>query len=597
MVLQSGFPAFRAPRLMQRLTTALPTFIVFSAVLSALSLKAMTASAQPPSRPPAPLTYTVRPVINKGTVDAVSVELRFKGSATGTTVLDLPKEWGGKTKLYEALSDFSVVGGNSRIQPGNEPSERVVHHRAGAALRIQYIVHHADEGGARQGNPYRPIISASRLQLLGSTIFVAPHRTDDGDPVMVVLKGFPTNWTVASDLERSGLTFKDLQSSIIVAGDFRVLTRIVSGAPLRLAIDGSWSFSDQEFADTLAKIRTVETQFWGDPAEPYLVTLLQLEAPAGSTSSGGTGRSAAFASFATPNVSTPRLVRMFAHEMLHTWIPNRIGVMPDQESSGVSEATEYWISEGFDDYYTLRILGRGDLWSPTEIVGAINSVLHQYAASPMRTASNARIASEFWSNYDVQQLPYYRGMLFATIVDYRLRKGSGGATSLDDVMRLMHKRFTAMPKPIRELFVSALAEFGVDIQGDLRTYIDDGAPIILPADTFVPCGTISTEVQPRFDTGFNLAATGQNGGTVVGVNPELAAYRAGLRDGMRIVARESGEVGNPLREMALRVDDQGSERVIRYLPQARDSIEVQSLAPSESAGPALAACARRLGGA
>jgi len=168
---------------------------------------------------------------------------------------------------------------------------------------------------------------------------------------------------------------------------------------------------------------------------------------------------------------------MFAHEMLHTWIPNRIGAMP----SGVSEATEYWISEGFDDYYALRLLGRAGLWSAPEIVDALNHVLGQYAASTVRTVSNARIAAEFWTNYPVQQLPYYRGLLFAAFIDYKLRKNSAGASSLDDVMHVMHKRFEAARQPIRELFVSALAGYGVDIQGDLRKYIDDGAAIALAA--------------------------------------------------------------------------------------------------------------------
>src|SRR5256884_2934052 len=60
----------------------------------ALSLMAMTASAQPSSHSRARLAYTVRPLMNGDTLEAVSVELRFKGSPTGTTVLDLPKEWG-----------------------------------------------------------------------------------------------------------------------------------------------------------------------------------------------------------------------------------------------------------------------------------------------------------------------------------------------------------------------------------------------------------------------------------------------------------------------------------------------------------------------
>ena len=137
----------------------------------------------------------------------------------------------------------------------------------------------------------------------------------------------------------------------------------------------------------------------------------------------------------------------------------------------------------------------------------------------------------------------------------------------------------------------------MDVTSDLREYIDDGARIILAADAFAPCGVISTEIRPRFDVGFDLASTGQNGGTVVGVNPDLTAYHAGLRDGMRIVAREAGETGNSMSEMALRVNDNGTERVMRYLPQGRDSTEVQSLTLTKNLAKSdLETCSRRLCG-
>jgi len=318
----------------------------------ALVLLPIAVCAEPLSQPPAQLTYIVRPTMEKGALTVVNVEIRFKGSRTGTTVIDLPKEWGGKNKLYEALSDFSVVGKNATIQEGSNPWERVVHHSPGTYLRVRYVVHHADEGISRQGNPYRPTIWRSRLQLLGSTVFAAPHGTAAADAVAVVFKDFPKTWPLASDLQRSNLTFEDLTDSIIVGGDFRVLTRFVRGARLRVAIQGSWSFADDALADTVAKISTVEHDFWGDTAEPYLVTLLQIESPPGSTSSGGTGRRGGFALFATPNVEMAGLTRTLAHEMLHTWIPHRIGSMPDEQSHASSEATEYWISEGFDDYFT-----------------------------------------------------------------------------------------------------------------------------------------------------------------------------------------------------------------------------------------------------
>ena len=178
--------------------------------------------------------------------------------------------------------------------------------------------------------------------------------------------------------------------------------------------------------------------------------------------------------------------------MLHTWIPNRIGLMPPEQPA---EAREYWISEGFTDYYAMRMLVAAGVWSPTEFTAYLNRTLARYAASPVRTAPDTRIAADFWSNYDVQQLPYYRGMLFATLLDQRLRKKSAGRSSLDDVMHAMQARFRNAPLPIRSGFVSAMAAYGEEISGDIEADIENGESILLPADTFAECGTVSTESQ------------------------------------------------------------------------------------------------------
>ena len=86
------------------------------------------------------------------------------------------------------------------------------------------------------------------------------------------------------------------------------------------------------------------------------------------------------------------LTRTLAHEMLHTWISHRIGSMPDEQSQASSEATEYWISEGFDDYYAQRMLVRAGVWSPAEFMDALNRVLAQYAASVIARLIKPRVA-------------------------------------------------------------------------------------------------------------------------------------------------------------------------------------------------------------
>jgi len=388
-----------------------------------------------PAAQPAPLLYTLAPVIDGDTVTAIAIELQFRAGAGNETTLELPKEWGGKDKLYEALSDFQVHGAGASIRAGDKPEWRIVHHRANALLRVRYLVH--DAAGSSGDNAYRPVVLPQRIAVIGQTVFAAPAGTRDEQPVEFRFKGFPKRWAFASDLEHGHLDYRGLLESVTVAGDFRVLTRQIHGVPLRVAIQGQWPFQDAWFADQLAAISNAQYDFWKDAPRPYLVTFTQLAIGSG-TSGAGTGLGDAFAMFATADYDVHDLVRTLAHEMTHTWIPARLGVMPEGPSN---EALEYWFSEGFTDYYALRGLMRSRLWSVQDFAASFNLTLKRYAGSPARLAPNKQIGDGFWKDSNLQQLPYDRGLLFATRVDQELRRASQGMVSLDDVVLAMRHRY------------------------------------------------------------------------------------------------------------------------------------------------------------
>jgi len=543
-----------------------------------------------PAAQPAPLLYTLAPVIDGDTVTAIAIELQFRAGAGNETTLELPKEWGGKDKLYEALSDFQVHGAGASIRAGDKPEWRIVHHRANALLRVRYLVH--DAAGSSGENAYRPVVLPQRIAVIGQTVFAAPAGTRDEQPVEFRFKGFPKRWAFASDLEHGHLDYRGLLESVTVAGDFRVLTRQIHGVPLRVAIQGQWPFQDAWFADQLAAISNAQYDFWKDALRPYLVTFTQLAIGSG-TSGAGTGLGDAFAMFATADYDVHDLVRTLGHEMTHTWIPARLGVMPEGPSN---EALEYWFSEGFTDYYALRGLMRSRLWSAQDFAASFNLTLKRYAGSPARLAPNKQIGDGFWKDSNLQQLPYDRGLLFATRVDQELRRASQGMVSLDDVVLAMRHRYGEAREPIRESFIAAMAKRGIDVKPELTRFIDEGSDLALDADTFAPCGRIESRDLPTFHRGFDIDATIRNHMRISGVDPELPGWRAGLRDGMTLIKRDAGMIGDSTREIAYRVLDNGAERVIRYLPQGHGTVPVQALVLHvEESVNALADCRRRLG--
>ncbi|MBL8546508.1 MAG: hypothetical protein JNL81_08585 [Hyphomonadaceae bacterium] len=537
---------------------------------------------------PERIEYTLAPVIQDGALNAVQIDLRFHGEADGETGLRLPDEWGGQGELWRGIEQLEVVSGGT-LRNGAGPTERVVSHRPGARLHVRYRVIQDWDGVPRAeiGNVYRPTIQPTYFHLIGNAIVVTPSDASPQSRVRVRVRNLPRDWTYASDLEHADLRLGDVWSSVIVAGDFRILRDARSN--VRLAIRGNWQFSDAEFLSQAANILSSERAFWSDDATPYLVTVLHLEGPEGWISIGGTGLDDAFAFFATPNAQSGPIARTLAHESFHTWISSQVGGLPQDD-----EALQYWLSEGFTDFYTARLMVRGGQWTAAQYAADLNDALRAYAQSPARTASNAQVLANFWTDRDTQKLPYQRGRFLALIWDARLRRDNH---SLDEVVRDMRTRAQAGEQYAVENFIASARALGLDPAADIRTYIDQGTFITLPEDLLAPCGRILTRETPTFHRGFDIDATQANNDIIAGVDPGLPAYAAGIRDGMTLVRRDAGEIGNAELEIAYVVRDGASERTIRYMPRGHGTFTQQRLALAEDLeGERLAQCLRVIGG-
>jgi predicted metalloprotease with PDZ domain len=544
--------------------------------------------------------YTLSPVMAKGKLAALAIEVRFVGDADGKTVLDLPNEWGGRRDLYQSIRDLQIVGAGVAVS-APEPAKRVVRHKPGAELRVRYriVQNWTGEPESSGANEYRPIVQANYFHLIGNAIFIVPQSESDVDEearATFAVTGLPRGWSFASDLEHGAmgrtLTVSDIVESVSVGGDFRVLKR----GSLRVAIRGKWSFTDDALVDRVKAIVASHLRFWNDPDEPFLVTVLPLKSKPGSSSLGGTGRSDAFAFFATDNADSATLNRILAHEHTHTWIPRRIGSMPDEKA----EPADYWLSEGFTDFYTARLLIRDGIWSLDDYVQELNDALAAYSQSPVRTVPNSRIVADFWNDRDVEKLPYQRGQLLAIIWDARVRTASGGARDLDDIMFAMKARAKAAggkPPLASVLFGEEMKNAGVDVTGDLARFVGKGEAIVLPEDVFAPCGKVVTVEMAEFDRGFDPQKTAENGNKITGLREDSPAYRAGLRDGMQIVKRESGKPGDSRVPLSYRVLDNGVERVITYKPEGDKRIMQPEFTLKAGMGEGeRKACVARLGG-
>lgn len=558
------------------------------AVFAALCMSVLLAGQAPR---PQMVEYQLRPVLERGALTSIAIELRFRGEPDGETVLQLPNSWGGEDELWRGVADLRVDG--AAMREGDDPAVRVLSHRPNARIRVRYRIVQDWEGepsaGAGRRNPYRPIVQPGYFHLIGNAALIAP-QIDGANPVRLRVRGLPRGWSFASDLEHEGLSLARVHASVTVGGDYRV--RRGADENVRVAMRGAWGFSDEDFTAQVSEIIAGQRRFWGDDSTPYLVTVTHLaQAQEGWLSIGGTGLDDAFAFFATPNAEARMITRTLAHEGLHSWIPGRIGGMPEQD-----EAADYWLSEGFTDFFTGRVLVREALWGPEQFAADLNDMLRAYASSPARAEPNTRVVADFWNDQAVSQLPYQRGRLLATLWDARLRESG---RDLDDAVLEMRDR-ARMGDPLNAaaMFPLVMDRFGADVRAEIETHIERGAPILLPENAFGACGRVETRTVANFHRGFDVEATLANGAIISGVDPELPAYAAGMRDGMVLLRRDEGEVGNAEREIVYVVRDGETERAFRYWPRGRGAFELQQLVLADGLeGEARARCLAVLGGA
>jgi predicted metalloprotease with PDZ domain len=542
--------------------------------------------------------YTVTPEVKDGVLQDLSVEMKFTGDADGETRIALPKNWSGADQLYRAIHDVAVDGGSFRM---DGPADVVVKASARAPLTLRYRVIQDFQGelSADAGSPFRPVTRPKWFTSVGWALFpeIQGRRRD---PVSFRWGAAPQGWTMASDLDRlpKDSNVDDLLDSVLVGGEgMNIVERQVAGGSVRIAFHGRWRFTEAQFADLMSRIASTSADFWKDHGEHYFAAVTPMTAQPGATVQYGVGLGDAFSLWATQDVDEPGLRHILAHEHQHTWFPSRMGGV----RSGADEPLDYWLSEGFTDFYTLRILLRSGVWSLEDFTADYNRILRAYAASPARDAPNAVVKAKFWNDRDVADLPYQRGLLLAALWDDRLRRATGGARNLDDVVLKMRDDAASGPASWRgapaNLQVAYKALGGPDLAPDYARYVDGGARVLLPADLFGDCATVRTFEVPKFDRGFDPTATSAQGGVVNGVDPQGPAYAAGLRNGMRIVRREAGRTGDSAVDLVYRVEDGGVQKVIRYRPEGRVRITYQEIQlATDMNADKRARCVRVMGG-
>lgn len=171
---------------------------------------------------------------------------------------------------------------------------------------------------------------------------------------------------------------------------------------------------------------------------------------------------------------------LFAHEFFHLWNVKRLRpkVLGPFDYTGPCRTRHLWFSEGVTDYYADLVCWRTGITKDDVFRENLLGEIRRLQSNPQRLKESvgAASASAFDRGYSgLSTLDYYnKGKLVGLCLDLHIRRTTGNARSLDDVMRDLIATY-GLPKPGFEedaLFPAISKSAGFDVGPELAKWVD-----------------------------------------------------------------------------------------------------------------------------
>ncbi len=246
----------------------------------------------------------------------------------------------------------------------------------------------------------------------------------------------------------------ELIDSPIVAGNPAVYEFTVAGVPHSLVNIGEGGLWDgQRAKDDVERIVREHYELWGFfPYEHYLFLNMITEAR------GGLEHRASSLLMTSRWQMRARKeyldwLTLVSHELFHAWNVKRLRPVElgpfDYERE--VHTRSLWVAEGLTAYYGALLVHRAGLSTSDEYLSELSSEIRDLQTTPGRLVQSVEQASyDAWTkfyrrneNSSNTTVSYYtKGAVIGFLLDAKIRRTTGGASTLDDVLRLAYERFS-----------------------------------------------------------------------------------------------------------------------------------------------------------
>jgi predicted metalloprotease with PDZ domain len=446
--------------------------------------------AVPPDAPE--IAYTVSMTRPQTHLLEVEARLRYAASAPASVDLLMPVWTPGSYLVREFarhVQDFAAQdgGGGGRALEWSKVNKNTWRVRTAGVreLRVRYSVY-ANELTVRTNelNDRHAFWNNAALLLYPDGFLGAPST----------LRVQPFDgWTIATGLpaaagERDTFraeNFDVLYDSPFLAGNFKVVSFEVKGVPHRVVIDGEGNYDPERVRREVQRIVEAEVALMGEiPYHDYTFLLML-----GPTGGGGLEHLNSTAlmwrrfGFATPD-DRRGFHTLVAHEFFHLWNVKRI--RPD--ALGPFDYTQenytrlLWVAEGITSYYENQFVRRAGLTTDKQYLDTIARDIQSLQETPGRFERSAEESSfDTWikqyrpdeNNVNSTVSYYDKGAILGILLDLEIRRRSGGARTLDDVMRALYNDFYKQNRNYTPADFQRVAEqaAGAGLEEFFRAYV------------------------------------------------------------------------------------------------------------------------------
>lgn len=245
-----------------------------------------------------------------------------------------------------------------------------------------------------------------------------------------------------------------------------------------------------------------------------------------------------------------------SHELFHAWNVKRI--VPARFSPydyWIETPTRLlWVMEGLTSYYGELTLVRSGTWSPARYLLHLQKEIETLEAMPARTHLSLSQASfDGWLANPAHQHDrgnatfsfYNKGEVVSALLDLTIRRATGGAKSLDDVVRLMWDEYGDGRRGLEEDGFERLVSRVADVGDFFARYVDGVEP--LPYEELLRSAGVAFASALRGEASLAAKLKMEDGSLVVdSVVRGGAGMDAGLLPGDEIVALGGTAVVSPL---------------------------------------------------